>query len=455
MRSTPGRQAPCSRPRRKTCLAVQALPLGLDSVTQSYFVTRVASLTAAAAQITALRVPANPFTAVTLLSQGQPAIADPKFLEWAMTFEGEEAPVGATLPLGGDIMAQSWLNVTNAVGVLQGMSPTAAYDTAARQYRCSAVVAAGLDSLMSGPFSSANFTIGEIQAIDNAGNPLFDSSGNPIFTSGFVPSPMLWNEALAVPTILLDAATLTSSPATLSNQQSSTIRFILINQINQLAALLLSLRVHNVVQPTTATLRNPESLADLAARTTGNFENWTVIAALNQITPPYPGPYNQKVALSGQQLFTSQSIATPGILPDPDSSGVSYAANVLGTDWTWGPINGAQPIWTGDIALISGYYNYAAAIGRRLQTSLGDLIYHTDYGSRIPPEVGAVQSADEASRLLQYGNSAILADPRTGTINSSIATTQPGFLATYAASVTPIGPGASPVSVNEVIGSTP
>jgi hypothetical protein len=38
-------------------------------------------------------------------------------------------------------MATAWLTVTNAVGVVQGANPTSAYDTAARQYRCSQVIA--------------------------------------------------------------------------------------------------------------------------------------------------------------------------------------------------------------------------------------------------------------------------------------------------------------------------
>lgn len=436
-------------------LAVQALPLGLDSLTQSYFSTRIASITTAAAQITALQVSANPFNAISLLSQGKPAVADPGFIEWGMKFAGEQAPIGASLPSGADTMAQSWLNVTNAVGVLQGSNLTTAYDTAARQYRCCALIANQMNDLMSGGFSQENFTGGAVQATDSAGNPLFDTQGNPMYTSGFVPSSTLWNQALALPTILLDAAALSSSPATLGAQQSAVIRNILIGQIQQLALLLLSLRIHNVTQPTTATLRNFESLADLAARTTGNFEDWTAIAALNHIKPPYPGPANQAVALSGKQLFTSNSTSTPGILPDPDASGVTYAANVLGTDWWWGGLNQPQPAWTGDISIITGLYNFALSIGRRLQTPLGDLIYHTNYGSRIPPEVGAVQSADEASRLNQYGRSAILADPRTGNIQSSSATTQPGFLATFEATVVPIGFSANAVSVNETIGATP
>lgn len=434
-------------------IAIEALPISIDTVSQNYFTSRVEALNDAFPEILALVPTVNPFKASANLSNGQPAIAYPGFIEWAMTFQGEVPPFGISLPSGGDEVTQAWLNITNAINVLQGTALTSAYDTAARQYRCSAVVASVLDSLVSGPFSpSILLEANQIPLYDSAGNPLLDSAGNPIFTSGETLSSLAWNQTVAIPTYLLDVASFASAPATFGAQQSAVIRYALISQLQSLANLLLALRIHTVTQPTTATLRNTESLADLAARTTGNFENWTTLANLNEIQPPYPGPSNQTLALQGKQLFTSK---TPGILPDPDSSGVSYLINVLGADWDWGPINGTQPPWTGDINIITGYYNFARSIGRRLQTPLGALIYHKNYGDRIPGEVGAIQSADEAARLLQYGRSAILSDPRTGLILSSQASTQPGFLANFSAIIQPIGGATQPVQINEVIGGRP
>jgi len=440
-------------------LALQPFPLVpsyFDVVTQAYFDTRVASVAAAASGISTLPVAVNPIQAATLLAQGSPAVPDPGYVEWCMTFQGETPPVGAELPAAAATAAQSWLNITNAVAVLQGSALTQIYDTAARQYRCSTVVANTIANLKSGGFGwTPIFATGEPWQTDGAGNIILDGSGNPIPTSGNTIRPLPWNWAVALPTILLDASSLASNPALLVNQQCAAIRYALVQQILSLAKLLLALRIHNIVQPTTATLRNGESLADLAARTSGNFENWPALAALNRIGPPYPGPTNRAVALSGRQLFTSNGVATPGVEPDPNDSGATYASNVLGVDWDWGPINGPSPTWTGDIVTINGYANLARSIGRRLQTPLGSLIYHSAYGSRIPPEVGSVQSADEAARLREYGNSAVRADPRTGSILLSEATTQPGSLATYRVVISPIGPGAIPVEVNATIGATP
>lgn len=403
--------------------AVQALPLSLDPTTLAYFNARVAAVSVAQSGIAALPTAANPFAATGLLAAGKPAIADPGYLEWCMSTTPETAPSGmsaAQLPAYAQTEATAWLTVAQAVGVLQGSSPTSAYDTAARMYRCSQSVASGLVQLQSGAFAQSN-------------------------------AAALWNGTVALPTILLDASSLGSNPSSLSAQQVGTIRFALRTQANNLALLLLALREHDVVQPQTAYLRNSESLMDLAARTTGDFENWTTLAAINQLRPPYPGPTNPAVALSGKQLFLSGT----GLLPDPDAQTPTYASNVLGTDWDFGPINGRQPTWLGDVQLITGLRNYARAIGRRLQTPLGSLIYHTGYGSRIPPEVGAVQSQDEAGRLLQYGRSAIAADPRTGSILSASGWVQPGFVAGFSALVQPIGPGAEPVEVNETIGARP
>lgn len=399
---------------------VQALPISLDPSTTTYFSTRIATISTIAPVISALAVPANPFTATILLASGQPAIADPMFLEWCMAFSGETAPIGLTpdtLPDYASAMTQAWLDVTNAINVLQGNSPTSAYDIAARQYRCSAVVSAKLAQLLSGPFSQQD-------------------------------TDTLWNQAVVLPSIFLDANTLCANPSSLVSQQIGAIRYALAAQTAELSLLYLALRFHSVTNPSVDELRNYESLQDMAARVTGDFENWKTLAALNSLTPPWPGPTNPDLALSGQPLFLSGNNITP-ILGENKPT---YLANVLGIDWDFGPINGTMPAWKGDIPLITGYLNFARAIGRRLQTSLGSLIYHTDYGSRIPPEVGAIQSIDEAAKLNEYGRSAIAADPRTGSILASNASVQPGFLANFNASIQPIGSADLAVTVNEVLG---
>jgi hypothetical protein len=398
---------------------VEGLPITLDPTTTSYFTSRITAISLAASGIAALPPVANPFAAVTSLQNGQPAIAYPGYLEWCMAFNTEAAPAALatqTIPVVAQAAATAWLTVTNAVGVAQGLNPTAAYDTAARQYRCSQVIANLLAQIV-----DVTFPIGANQ--------------------------QTWNGAVALPTILLDGSSLSTSPAQLQAQQAMTIRYVLDKTAGAIAQFLFSLRTSIANAPITAILSNNDTLIDLAARETGNFENWTEIAAINGLTPPYPGPTNSVVAQSGRQLYMPGSSVTLNANGTPPS----YPNDAMGTDYYFGPINSSQPSWVGDIPLITGLLNFATALGRRLQTPIGSLAYHQEYGSRIPGEVGSVQSIDEAARLAAFGKAALAADKRTGRVLSATATTQPGFLATFEGVVNPIGPGQSPVNISQII----
>lgn len=429
---------------------VELLPLGLDDITEEFLTSRAAAISNAANGIAALVPNVSLANTIGTLNTGSPAIPDPMFLEWCMTFAGETPPVGSILPYTAATCAQAWLAITNAIYALEGNAITAAYDTAARQYRCASIISYILSSCQSGAFNINSVDSQFVQLTDSDGNPLFDSDGNPIYSSVEGISAYAWTQAVALPTILLDAATLGSNPASSYNQQVGVIRYILGQQLLQLATTLVSIRNQLITFPQTAILRNTESLMDMANRVTGDFENWANIVQLNGLAPPFPGASNPSLSLAGAPLFTSGRNATT----NQSTRKQTYFNNVLGTDYDFGPINGIQPTWLGDITLITGYLNFARSIGRRLQTPLGSLIYHPDYGSSIPAEVGAVQTQDEATRITAYGKSAIAGDPRTGSIISAVTTILPGFFANFSAVVAPIGPEGQPTTINEVIGSS-
>lgn len=82
-------------------------------------------------------------------------------------------------------------------------------------------------------------------------------------------------------------------------------------------------------------------------------------------------------------------------------------------------------------------------------------MYHPEYGCSIPNEIGAIQSTDEAAKINAYGLAAIKGDPRTGTVSNATTVVAPGFQAHFSASVSPIGPGATSVNINEIIGALP
>lgn len=426
---------------------VEALPIALDPTTKSYFTARAASLSIAASGIAALPPAADPFAAVGLLQNGQPAIADPGYLEWCQSFDAEVAPAalaGESIQAVAQAMATAWLTVTNAVGVLQGTNPTSAYDTAARQYRCSQVIA-NLLAQLDVVFATSGILV---PLYDSDGNPMYDSAGNLMYSSEISSIGQLtWNGVVALPTILLDGSSLSTSPAQLQAQQAMVIRYVLDRTAGAIAVFLFSLRTSIASAPVTAILSNNDTLIDLAARETGNFENWTTIAAINGLGPPYPGPTNQAVAQSGRPLYMPGSSIVTGAGGTPPS----YPNDSMGSDYYFGPINGVQPPWNGDIPLVTGLLNFAGALGRRLQTPIGSLAYHQEYGSRIPGEVGAVQSTDEAARLAAFGKAALAADRRTGRILSATATVYPGSLATFVGRVNPIGPNQTPVNILESI----
>jgi hypothetical protein len=402
--------------------AIQALPINLDPVTTTFFNTRIASLTLAAEQISALQPVANPFTVVSQITAGVSGLVQSNYLSYCVSFSGEVPPVNlipATLPAFATGVATAWQNVANAITLVQGNNPTQAFDTAVRQFRCATTVANVIGQLQSGPFAVQPAS--SLQA--------------------------LWSSVVALPTILLDGESQATSPSSLAAQQGLSIRFALRQIANQLALLLYAISTAVGSAPVTAILRNAETLLDLAARELGNFENWPQIVSANALQPPFPGPTNQNVALAGQQLYMPGSNVQIGANTTPPT----YPNSVMGVDYNFGPINGSQPAWTGELPTLTGYLNFAAALGRRLQTPLGSLVYHRNYGSRIPPEVGAIQSLQEAQKLIVLASAAINADTRTGRILSVTGSVQPGFLATINAVVIPKGPSATPVSISTPI----
>ena len=187
---------------------------------------------------------------------------------------------------------------------------------------------------------------------------------------------------------------------------------------------------------------------DVAARTTGNYEDWTTIAALNGLVPPYVGQNSAPgIAGWGTQLV----LPTPGVQTSSTGAIPSYNDNFLGIDLYTGPINGSMPTWQGDFQTINGYNNLAWALGRRIQTTQGNLIYHPDYGSRIPPQVGQVQTNQTAGHIAAYGKSAILSDPRVASVPQATAQLQANGKVAFRANVQPSGFQAPGVSLNEVI----
>lgn len=149
-----------------------------------------------------------------------------------------------------------------------------------------------------------------------------------------------------------------------------------------------------------------QDLMDIANSAFSNYEDYTKILQLN------PSLTAAQVLNAGTQI----------LLAPTDSNAPVNSQNVLGTDIY------LTPEWGGDFQSIYGINNLSYALGRRLQTTLGSLTYEPTYGSRIPPEIGQVSNAQTAQHLIAFAKSALLQDPRVGSINkASVTNPSPGL----------------------------
>lgn len=360
------------------------------------------------------------------LNMGNPTIPDAGYLNWLNNFAFETPPAGlssSNFINDSQAIVNAFEAIAQLVYNLEAPQPDSLYDVCIRFANTAQVVTNGLNGITSGPIQFPN---GATQT---------------------------WNQLASSPALLLDAFLVSTQPYDIQSQQDMVLRFIILTIANQLAQFLLVMR-----QPLTATINQAtllvgNTLMDVAASNTGNFENWASIAQANGLLPPYVGP--QTIVASGIAGWGSQLI-----LPNAGTSGSavgvvpSYALNYLGVDEYIGPINGSMPNWTGDYQTVYGYKNLAWALGRRLQTTLGSLIYHSDYGCRIPPEVGNVQDNSTVGHIAAFGEAALQQDPRVAKVIYAIAQSLPEFAIAFQGAVQPGGFGSTPVQINEVIQPT-
>lgn len=404
-------------------VGIQALPITIDPMTQGVLQTRVATYEAAAAALSAL-IPVLPFPMITAtIPQGQPVIPSAGLLEFYGAFDIEVPPGGttaATIYQAAAGIATAFTNVANAIIALQGSNLTLAYDCALRQQ----------------------------QVAQQATNVLNDFTSGPI--SGALPIQQIWNQSAVLPSMTGAGQLILTTPYLTATQQSMVIRYVMIGVIQQLALFILILRSPNVQQISTATLGQGQTLVDLANLVLGDYEQWTDIATVNNLTPPY---ISANGAPGTTQAGKKLVMPTSGTAASSTGTPPNYLTNFLGVDLFIGQINGQMPPWTGDFQTIIGFDNLKISLGRRLQTTIGTLLFHPEFGSRIPPEVGNIQSSKSAGQIAAFAASAIASDPRIESVTSVQAVAQPNFAIQISASCQPRGFGSTPVSVNEVISS--
>jgi phage baseplate assembly protein W len=397
--------------------AVLALPVVLDPTTTMFITNAITALQAAAASAATLIV--IPTTA-SALSQGAPTIPDPMLIEWMMAFNFATPPTGLTAANFADqaeAAATAWQTLVTAL-TTQGINFNGQTFNAVNQILQSATVTAFEVSQMT-ISAQANLT-------------------------------MAWNLIVMLPTLSRVASLIYSNPTSASSQQIAAIRNAGLTALQQFQQLLVSFQTTAPSQVATAQVRLGDSLMDIAARELGDFNQWSNIAQLNGLVPPYTAAVSSPgVAGPGTMLFLPTGSPLPAVgVPPPN-----YNVNVLGTDKFLGPLNEDMLTWTGDFQLITGIPNLQISLGRRLQTTLGTLIYHETFGSRIPPEVGDVEASTTGLLIEAYAESALQADPRVQSVQTITLTTPQVNQVNIAATVIPIGSGsgAGDININQVI----
>ena len=358
----------------------QAYAVNISPTDNAFISSRINAFSSA---MSAFLPDASPQISRTIekLSYGESIITAPDLLNFWMGFNFETPPTGLTADnfvSEAQAAANAWGDFATAL-TMQGIKYTGTvYDAIILMQNCSL---ASYESVLNGSgISSVNLT-------------------------------QSWNLLVSLPSLSRFVSIYFSDPTDLLCQQMSVMRLTIQNTIAQLNQLLIALRTQQSTNIQLGTLRNGTTLMDLAARDLGNYEDWQQIAQANNLMPPYIG-VGTGLAPEGSLLYLSGT---------GSSQQINYAINYLGVDLYFGPLNGEMPPWLGDFDTISGYPNYNMALGRRLQTTQGSLMYHPTFGSRIPPEVGKIMSSNTSGNIAAFAQSAIMADPRSyQVINASV-----------------------------------
>lgn len=430
---------------------IQALPLDIDEYDATILNNRTTAYITAAEALLPL-LPQGPFpTPPASLGIGQPIVPDLGLLDFYETFEFESPPAGtnpSNLVANAFSVGTAFNDIATQISIYQGANITSLYDVATRQALVSNVAAQILASFTSGPLGPSTGFSQSPEFLATESNILLVTETGIFLVAGTDGTLAEWNEIVTLPAMTMDASLIGTAPFSYAAQQNGVIRNVMLTVAAQIALFLLILRNPSLTQINLSTVRVGDSLQNIANRSLGDFEQWTSIAAVNGLQPPWIGP----VAASGVAGW-GQNLLMPSPGTAPSAAGVipSYQNNFLGIDLYIGPINGAMPPWTGDFQTIAGYSNLSWALGRRLQTTLGMLIYHPDFGSRVPPEVGNIQVQTTAMDITTYATSALLTDPRVAAVLGASSSLLPNGLIQFNGNVQPAGFGTG-VLVNEVIG---
>lgn len=177
--------------------------------------------------------------------------------------------------------------------------------------------------------------------------------------------------------------------------------------------------------------RRGDTLQRIMLREFGDAGRWAELVHLNDLTPPYitddPGQAGDKVLLAGQVIMVPA--ATPSASQETD------AELVFGRDCKLE--SGRLVEDSGDFLVVAGIANLSQAIGHRIVTAPGELLFHGDYGCEIHRLLGRVSNETAVLLASKYVQTAVEDDQRVSQV-SRVETEAVGDAIKVAAEVLPI-----------------
>lgn len=178
-----------------------------------------------------------------------------------------------------------------------------------------------------------------------------------------------------------------------------------------------------------------DSLQAVAARELGDARQWSTLAWLNNLVPPYltddPGLVATGVLIAGSTIRVPSASAEvdAGVFPDE----VFQADCLLH--------KGALQFEAGDLAIVSGRANLHQAMSNLIVTDRGELVFHGDYGANLHTLIGALSGPVRELVAADYVTDALRDETRVQTVTNVKVTTE-GDRLSVAVEVVPIS-GAS------------
>ena len=174
-------------------------------------------------------------------------------------------------------------------------------------------------------------------------------------------------------------------------------------------------------------IQRGDTLQAIAARALGDATQWAELVWINGLTYPYitddPIVASSTVLLSGKLIKVPASAAPAAATSDADT--------LFGIDLAL--VDGdLEDDGKGDLLTVAGLDNLEQALEDRLETGLGELIFHLDYGNGALDLIGHGNGPSEGQLSAEYVASCLRADPRVQTVQSVTAQVGPDSISSTA-----------------------